>query len=199
MSLGLYTIGQNQNSTSNIAFADQTGPSVLSVGIKEPVISATMVDANFIKADHIQANALTAKHTILAPTFKTSANLSVTGRTFNSGTGIWSPNTTFSGSGVQIDGSGIYGVRGNNLQWKAITSASDSSLRGAIVAGNNESVVIDKEGLTISEAGGTSVVSFHADNTTTGSSNYLARLYTCLLYTSPSPRDVEESRMPSSA
>ena len=27
----------------------------------------------------------------------------------------------------------------------------------------------------------------------------LAILYTCLLYTSPSPRDVEESRMPSSA
>ena len=25
------------------------------------------------------------------------------------------------------------------------------------------------------------------------------QLYTCLLYTSPSPRDVEESRMPSSA
>ena len=29
--------------------------------------------------------------------------------------------------------------------------------------------------------------------------DHLARLYTCLLYTSPSPRDVEESRMPSSA
>ena len=27
----------------------------------------------------------------------------------------------------------------------------------------------------------------------------LALLYTCLLYTSPSPRDVEECRMPSSA
>ena len=27
----------------------------------------------------------------------------------------------------------------------------------------------------------------------------LAEFYTCLLYTSPSPRDVEESRMPSSA
>ena len=27
----------------------------------------------------------------------------------------------------------------------------------------------------------------------------IARLKTCLLYTSPSPRDVEESRMPSSA
>ena len=26
-----------------------------------------------------------------------------------------------------------------------------------------------------------------------------ARIYICLLYTSPSPRDVEESRMPSSA
>ena len=32
-----------------------------------------------------------------------------------------------------------------------------------------------------------------------GSSVFPAVLYTCLLYTSPSPRDVEESRMPSSA
>ena len=32
---------------------------------------------------------------------------------------------------------------------------------------------------------------------TTGNTN--DRLYICLLYTSPSPRDVEESRMPSSA
>ena len=29
--------------------------------------------------------------------------------------------------------------------------------------------------------------------------DFLAALSTCLLYTSPSPRDVEESRMPSSA
>ena len=29
--------------------------------------------------------------------------------------------------------------------------------------------------------------------------NFLDRFNTCLLYTSPSPRDVEESRMPSSA
>ena len=28
---------------------------------------------------------------------------------------------------------------------------------------------------------------------------YLTHIYDCLLYTSPSPRDVEESRMPSSA
>ena len=28
---------------------------------------------------------------------------------------------------------------------------------------------------------------------------YFAKNYVCLLYTSPSPRDVEESRMPSSA
>ena len=31
------------------------------------------------------------------------------------------------------------------------------------------------------------------------SAEFLNRVYTCLLYTSPSPRDVEESRMPSSA
>ena len=29
--------------------------------------------------------------------------------------------------------------------------------------------------------------------------DWIGRIYTCLLYTSPSPRDVEESRMPSSA
>ena len=32
-----------------------------------------------------------------------------------------------------------------------------------------------------------------------GAVNVLTGEYTCLLYTSPSPRDVEESRMPSSA
>ena len=33
----------------------------------------------------------------------------------------------------------------------------------------------------------------------TDSSNFPSDIYACLLYTSPSPRDVEESRMPSSA
>ena len=33
----------------------------------------------------------------------------------------------------------------------------------------------------------------------TSVSGYYKRSYGCLLYTSPSPRDVEESRMPSSA
>ena len=32
-----------------------------------------------------------------------------------------------------------------------------------------------------------------------GLGSFIATLYFCLLYTSPSPRDVEESRMPSSA
>ena len=38
-----------------------------------------------------------------------------------------------------------------------------------------------------------------AINNYTGSSIKEIKEYTCLLYTSPSPRDVEESRMPSSA
>ena len=41
------------------------------------------------------------------------------------------------------------------------------------------------------------------DNVTNGTSTYLTNdvkgILHCLLYTSPSPRDVEESRMPSSA
>ena len=32
-----------------------------------------------------------------------------------------------------------------------------------------------------------------------GMTTFLTMCYICLLYTSPSPRDVEESRMPSSA
>ena len=32
-----------------------------------------------------------------------------------------------------------------------------------------------------------------------GLSDYVGQILICLLYTSPSPRDVEESRMPSSA
>lgn len=183
MSLGLYTVGQDQSDTTNEDFSDQTGPSVLSVGVKEPVISATMVDANFIKADHIQANALTAKHTITAPTFKTSANVDAINRTYSdpegspAGDGTWSPNTAFTGSGIQIDGSGIYGIRGGVLQWQAITSGSDN-LRGKIAAGPNKSVIIDSEGVSFSEAGGHSVLSFHIDNTASGLSNYLARIYT---------------------
>ena len=39
---------------------------------------------------------------------------------------------------------------------------------------------------------------FQAVNVALGSTAD-AVVYTCLLYTSPSPRDVEESRMPSSA
>ena len=34
---------------------------------------------------------------------------------------------------------------------------------------------------------------------TSGNKLNIINIYTCLLYTSPSPRDVEESRMPSSA
>ena len=37
------------------------------------------------------------------------------------------------------------------------------------------------------------------DGELAASMRYLAQRYTCLLYTSPSPRDTERSRMPSSA
>ena len=37
------------------------------------------------------------------------------------------------------------------------------------------------------------------DQVAVANDKFMTRMYTCLLYTSPSPRDVEESRMPSSA
>ena len=39
----------------------------------------------------------------------------------------------------------------------------------------------------------------HVNSMTWATKSVLAKAMTCLLYTSPSPRDVEESRMPSSA
>ena len=41
--------------------------------------------------------------------------------------------------------------------------------------------------------------SWHAENTERGFERLRSQRNLCLLYTSPSPRDVEESRMPSSA
>ena len=38
-----------------------------------------------------------------------------------------------------------------------------------------------------------------ADHLLAASDEYMASLYPCLLYTSPSPRDLSTSRMPSSA
>ena len=60
---------------------------------------------------------------------------------------------------------------------------------------------------SISASGGDSTGEYDADGftwryhkfTTTGNSTFTVSSAGCLLYTSPSPRDVEESRMPSSA
>ena len=41
--------------------------------------------------------------------------------------------------------------------------------------------------------------SWHAENTERGFERLRSQRNLCLLYTSPSPRDIEESRMPSSA
>ena len=47
--------------------------------------------------------------------------------------------------------------------------------------------------------GGTDEVKKIGDQIHLGAMVFMRREYSCLLYTSPSPRDVEESRMPSSA
>ena len=44
-----------------------------------------------------------------------------------------------------------------------------------------------------------SIPAIYPEGTEKGKTRAKAEIWTCLLYTSPSPRDVEESRMPSSA
>ena len=51
----------------------------------------------------------------------------------------------------------------------------------------------------LAKKGWSDVVLVERKELTSGSTWHAAGLLPCLLYTSPSPRDVEESRMPSSA
>ena len=98
------------------------------------------------------------------------------------------------GSVFQID-SGVYFIRGN------------------FVNVNKESLILDQYtttpsyriGLLIDESIVTSDIDEELNDNSQGFNNYAApgadrlRISVCLLYTSPSPRDAHESRMPSSA
>ena len=175
VSLGTYTIGQDQSATVSATafqFEDQEYPSVLSIGTREPILAATMLDANIIKGDHIQASgSLTSKHELVAPTYKTGA--SVRGLPLDTLT----PHTSFEGHGILIDKSGIYGLNNGVLQWSGITNASDD-LSGKIGVGtaSTKKVVIDSTGLSITESGSTASIQFRtSDNTSVASK---ARIYT---------------------
>ena len=94
----------------------------------------------------------------------------------------------------------------NSATSGAVTVTADLSASGtanatSFLAGNNAWAIPagtynfeikgDAVGTTTVESGQTVAI--------LGGTNITATLSTCLLYTSPSPRDVEESRMPSSA
>ena len=72
----------------------------------------------------------------------------------------------------------------------------DASARTVTLHGNKH----QRRMLLITNTTDNQIIYNFADTTRTGVFSYdAASDHTCLLYTSPSPRDVEESRMPSSA
>ena len=82
------------------------------------------------------------------------------------------------------EGIGYSGTDGKALHLKAIGDISDLSLYGLGIANNG---------------GGTDGVEYTFPQISVSSGEDILVYRVCLLYTSPSPRDVEESRMPSSA
>ena len=81
----------------------------------------------------------------------------------------------------------------NNL-WDSRTSLIDTWFDIDSGASTNINIIIDQEYFNIE--GGTVPVAGYQPRAIVKSTDVP---YICLLYTSPSPRDVEESRMPSSA
>ena len=95
----------------------------------------------------------------------------------------------FSGSWMlQGDNGVVYPISVNYTSTEAtFKNSSSSDYFGTVAAGDDLPYIPDSQSSI--------VVGFINDNGLSGN----ARLVNCLLYTSPSPRDVEESRMPSSA
>ena len=77
---------------------------------------------------------------------------------------------------------------------KLITDLSEDYIKSNKVTGI-VNIISRKGKIVYFEASGNRGI----DDNTPMKKNDLFRIYSCLLYTSPSPRDVEESRMPSSA
>ena len=73
-----------------------------------------------------------------------------------------------------------------------ITVDGNATFSGIVTAAN----FVDANGNPIGGGAAVGLGTVIIENSTVGGEQIY---YTCLLYTSPSPRDVEESRMPSSA
>ena len=84
---------------------------------------------------------------------------------------------------------GFDGIRNVGIRGDQIVEITTKSISGK--------VAVNAKGLVVSPG----FIDLHAHGQTNEAHEYQARdgVTTCLLYTSPSPRDVEESRMPSSA
>ena len=93
------------------------------------------------------------------------------------------------------DSSMLYGKVGYH-EWEGLSINKDERVRIAENMGDNKVLIMKNHGLlTVGATAGEAFMNMY----------YAIRMCevavqaTCLLYTSPSPRDVEESRMPSSA
>ena len=112
-------------------------------------------------------------------------------------TGTVAPGSLLFGElGVTLDGSGNQGNRGDRL------FVGDNSGNVQVIGGRYFTDMLDHvHGTTTADSAlitdsSSKISVLNVDNLTFDGNTVSS---TCLLYTSPSPRDVEESRMPSSA
>ena len=136
-------------------------------------------------------------------TTSVSANASVTN--LNSGSSIGSWNLPGSAPGAIISDGGS----NNAFVFDKVTSGSSTNSAEAIldrsIALRSETLTVEMDFYAVRQANGQSVV-FSLDDASGNKAyefvfrmNNTKSIYTCLLYTSPSPRDLSTSRMPSSA
>ena len=100
------------------------------------------------------------------------------------------------GSWQDVTGSGSITITGNQTVYVRVTDSE-----GKVYEQNRSIKCYDTEKPTLSASLTDGVLTIQGNDTVSGISAVTVNgtTYTCLLYTSPSPRDVEESRMPSSA
>ena len=110
---------------------------------------------------------------------------------------VWLRNgTTYMNSVVEMFGEAVGGDRSAGFEAvipKVLEANPDC---GGLLA---LPFMDDEPGLGVSRGGSAMIVGLNSENATPGNAVKAALLSTCLLYTSPSPRDLSTSRMPSSA
>ena len=172
---------------SNGALSDGKNQVLKLTGTISGNVNVTIPDS--IEKTYIVENATSGAHTV---TFKTSSGTGITWSATDKGKKILYSDGTNIEEGVTSTGSLITGdITTNTIYTSNLTVTNDTNVSGITISDNVTAAnnITTTAGNMIDQLGEVRTVP----------ANTQASPYTCLLYTSPSPRDRTRSRMPSSA